>query len=184
MNKGIVMLSLLALLLVPGASFSRTEPGSAITDVDKLQVLYLNTKFRDIRTSLSQLRGDLKSLSASMKADEFAQSYLIRRSNENIRSMEGVCRYMEGITNRLSHVKEDKLSYYCNLQKYGIEQMRNRSNEYLSNIKEIRAEISVVAASPLIDEVTEKILLSSVLINKVVKMLEQCSGEEEPASHH
>lgn len=184
MKKRIVVLSLLVLSLMPSASSSRTEPGKAIPGVDKPQAQHLNTEFREIRRELSQMREDLTTLSSSMTAHESVQSHLIRLSSENIRSMEGICRYMETMTVRLSLVEEDRLSYYCNSQKYSAEQMKNRTNEYLNNIKEMRGEMLITAASPLIDEATQKILSSSSLIDEVAKMLNQCSSEEKPRSHH
>ncbi len=184
MKKTIVMLLLLALVLTPNVSFSRKEPRNTKTHVDKLQVLYLKTKFRNIRIDLSKLRNDLKTLSTSMSAHESVESYLIRRSYDKIGSMEAICRYMESITDKLSRVEKDKLSYYCYLQKYGIEQMKNRSNEYLNDIKKMRTQILNTAAMELIDEAAEKIRLSSGLIEKVVEMLQRCSGEEKPGLRH
>jgi len=184
MKKTIVALLLLVLVLMPNVSSSRKEPRSTKTDVDKLQVLYLKAKFRNIGTDLSELRNDLKTLSTSLSAHESVQSYLIKRSYEEIESMEGICRYMESGMDRLLLVEKDRLSYYCYLQKYGIEQMRNRSNEYLNNIKKMRTQILNTAAMQLIDEAAENIRSSSGLIDKVVEMLQRCSGEEKPRLHH
>jgi hypothetical protein len=184
MKKTIVALLLLVLVLMPNVSFSRKEPRSGKADVDKLQVLYLKAKFRNIRIDLSRLRNDLETLSTSMTAHESVQSYLIKRSYEKIGGMEGICRYMESGMDRLLLVEQDKLSYYCYLKKYGIEKMRNRSNEYLNNIKKMRTQILDSAAIPLIDRAEENIRLSSGLMNKVVDMLQQCIGEEKPGSHH
>jgi hypothetical protein len=184
MKKTIVVLSLLALVLMPDVSSSRTEPRSTKTEVDKPQVLYLQNEFRDIRMDLSELRKDLERISTSMSAHESVQSYLIRRSYENIGSMEGICRYMESMTGKLSHVETDKLAYYCHSQQYGAQQMRNHSNECLSNIEKMRTHILVMAATPLMDEAAEKIRSSSVLIDKVLKMLQQHGGEEKPRLHH
>ena len=184
MKKTIVVLPLLALLLMPSAASARTGSGNVIADVDKLQVESLNAKFTHIRTDLSQLRANLRSVSSSMTAHESVQLYLIRRSYEDLRNMEGICRFMESFTNRLAHVEADKRSYYCNAQEYSIEQMRGHSNECLSDLKEIRSEISITPALTLIDAATEKIHSASVLLDKVVNMLQQCSPEEEPHLHH
>lgn len=184
MKKTIVVLLLLVLVLMPDVSFSRKKPKSTKTDVDKLQVLILKTEFRNIRINLSELRNDLKSLSTSMSAHESVQSYLIKRSYEEIGGTERICRYMESVTDRLSIVEKDRLSYYCYLQKHGIEQMRNRSNEYLNNIERMRTQISSTAAIQLIDKAVENIRSSSGLIDKVVEMLQRCSGEEKPRLHH
>ena len=119
-----------------------------------------------------------------MTAHESVQSYLIKRAYEDIGSMAGICRYMERGMDGLLLVEEDKLSYYCYLQEYGIEKMGNRSNEYLNNINKIRAKISDKAALRLIDGAAENIRLSSGLIDNVVEMLQQCAAQEEPASHH
>jgi hypothetical protein len=184
MKRTIVVLLLLALVLMPNVSFSRNEPRSPKTHVDERQLLFIKTKFRNIRIDLSKLRNDLKTLSIPMTAHESVESYLIRCSHDKIGSMEAICRYLENMTDKLSHVEKDKLSHYCYLQKHGIEQMKNRSNEYLNNIKKIRTQISSTAAMELIDQAAEKISSSSGLIEIVVDMLQRCSGEEKPGLHH
>jgi hypothetical protein len=184
MKKAILALLLSVLVLMPNVSSSRAEPTSARADVDKLHAQHLKTKFRNIREDLSRVRNDLETISTSMTAHESVQSYLIKRSYEDIGSMAGICRYMEKGMDGLLLVEEDKLSYYCYLQEYGIERMGTRSNEYLKNIKKRRAKISDSAALRLLDRATENIRLSSGLIDNVVEMLQQCSDQEGPASHH
>lgn len=184
MKKRIVVLLLLVLVLMPNVSSSRKEPRSTKTDVDKPQVLYLKTEFREIRINLSKLREDLKTLSTSMRAHESVQSYLIKRSYKKIGGIEAICRYMETVVDRLSVVEKDSLSYYCYLQKHGVKQMRNRSNEHLNNIKRMQTQILDDAATRLIDEAVENIRASLGLIDKVVETLQRCSGEEKPRLHH
>ncbi len=184
MKKAILALSLSILVLMPNVSSSRAEPTSAKVEVDKSHVQHLKTKFRNIREDLSRVRNDLETISTSMTAHESVQSYLIKRAYEDIGSMAGICRYMERGMDGLLLVEEDKLAYYCYLQKYGIERMGNRSHEYLNNIKKMRDKISDKAALRLIDGAAENIRLSSGLIDNVVEMFQQYSGQEEPASHH
>jgi molecular chaperone GrpE (heat shock protein) len=184
MKKTVVALLLLVLMLMPNVASSRKEASSTKADVDKLQVLYLKAKFKNIRINLSKLREDLKSLSTSMTAHEALQSDLIKRAYEAIGGTEAICEYMESMTDRLSRVEKDKLSYYCYLQKYGVEQMKSRSNEYLHNIKRMRTQISNREAIQLVGKAEENIRSSSGLIDKVVETLQQCRGEEKPRLHH
>ncbi|UCD87518.1 MAG: hypothetical protein JSV01_07135 [Desulfobacterales bacterium] len=177
MKKTIVALLLLVLMLMPDSASSRKEAKGAQAGVDKLQVLYLKTKFRNVRINLSRLREELERISTSMSAHESIQSHVIKRSCVAIGGTEAICEYMENITDGLSHVEKGKLSYYCYLQKYGVEKMKSQSDEYLHTIKEMHTQISNAIAMQLIDKAQMNIRSSSELINKVVETLQRCSGE-------
>lgn len=184
MKKTVVVLLLSVFMVMPNVAFSRKQANSTKCDVDKLQVLYLKAKFKNIRTNLYKLREDLKSLSTSMTAHESLQSDLIKRSCEAIGGMEAICEYMESMTDRLSHVQKDKQSYYCYLQKYGAEKMKSQSYGYLHTIKEMRPKVSDEIVMQLMDKAQENIRSSSGLIDKVLATLQQCMGQEKPRSHH
>ena len=182
MKRTIVLLLLMVIMLVPDSS-PASKP-STNADVDKLQVQYLKAGFSNIRLNLSRLRNDLKMLSSSMTAHESTEAYLIKRSCDNIGSVEAICQYMERGMNSLLFVEADKVSYYCYLQKHGIEQMRKRSHEYLNNIKTMRTHVGTLAAAGLIAEAEGSILQSSGLIDKVLQMFQRHIGEEEKDTHH
>ncbi len=177
MKKTLVMLLLLVLMLMPNDASSIKEVEGIQAGIDKLQVLYLKTKFGNVRTELSELREELVKISSSMGAHESTQSYLIKRSCEAIGGAEAICEYMENVMDGLSHVEKDKLSYYCYLQEYGVEKMKIQSDEYLHTIKEMRPQISNEIAIQLIDKAQKNIHSSSELINKVVETLQRCSEE-------
>lgn len=184
MKKRILVLFLSVLVLIPSSSSSQGESTNVKAGVDRLYASHLKNRFRDAREDLSRIKKDLEAISTSITSHESTQSYLVKRSYEDIESVAGICLYLERGMDELLLVKEDKLSYYCYLKKYGIEKMQAQSNNYLKKITKRRAEISHEAALRLLGRATEDIRLSSGLMEDVVEMLQRCSQKEGAASHH
>ncbi len=184
MRKTLVVSLILGLVLVPLLSMASKGADYGETEIDKVQLLRLGTKFRNIGRDLSKLKDDLESLTASMTAHESAQAYLVKQSYQEIEDIEGICRYMEGVIGRLTLVDKDKLSYYSYLQRYGIELMRKQSDQSWNNLQKMRSEISIAAATELIDQASQDIRSSSGLMDEVIQMLPHADKEEKAGSHH
>jgi hypothetical protein len=180
MKKMIVVLSLLLTVFIPKVSYSQDKGTADLEDADKREVLDVRNKLGENIKRLSLLSEDMKQLYTSMGASQPENRFLTMHCRENVANTEGIYRYVVDGLDQLLLIKKNKISYYGQLEEYGLEQMRRLQDEYLNNIQRMYSQISSEPALHLIDEAVTTIHSSSGLLDKAIEII-QHHGEQGEA---
>jgi hypothetical protein len=179
MKKMIVVLSLLLTVFIPKVSYSQDKGTRDLEDADKREVLDVRNKLGENIKRLSLLSEDMKQVYTSMGASQPENRFLIMHCRENVANTEGIYRYVVDGLDQLLLIKKNKISYYGQLEEYGLEQMRRLQDEYLNNIQRMYSQISSEPALYLIDEAVKTIHSSSGLLDKAIEIIEQHGKQGE-----